>query len=95
MPDSVNSPGQSEEYLDCPFFISERQLDCLRLAAQGQTDQVIARQLLRKDGQPISVRTVRAHLQAARAALGALNTTHAVAIALSRRLIAVITAQGR
>jgi DNA-binding CsgD family transcriptional regulator len=92
MPDCA-SPGQPSEFADsesCPFFISplsSRQLDCLRLAALGQTDQAIARQLTRKDGRPISPRTVQAHLHDACEALGANGRTHAVFIAQGLGLI--------
>jgi DNA-binding NarL/FixJ family response regulator len=70
----------------CPFFVlSSRQREVLALAALGQTDQAIGLKL------SITPRTVRAHLQAARVALGALNTTHAVTIALTRQLISFDT----
>ena len=82
MPDRAVVPGQSEKS-DCPFFISltDRQLEALSLAAQGHTDLGIALAL------NCSRRTAKAHLQGARDRLGALNTTHAVAIAMARRLI--------
>lgn len=82
-------PGQSEES-GCPVFVetqnlasllTERQRQVLSLAAQGHTDYGIALAL------NCSRRTVKAHLQGARDRLGALNTTHAVAIALARQII--------
>ena len=84
MPNSAVMPGQSsDDQGDCPFFLSPTQRRCLILAAQGLTDEAIARQLNR------SARTVRTHLQVARKRLGAVNTTNAVAIALSRQLISI------
>jgi DNA-binding CsgD family transcriptional regulator len=62
-------------------LISGRQREVLYLAAQGLTDRAIARRLA------IAPRTVRMHLQMVREALGARNTTHAVAIALSWRIL--------
>lgn len=77
--------GQSAD-AGCPLFIlTERQRQVLSLAAQGHTDYGIALRL------NCSRRTVKAHLQGARDRLGALNTTHAVALALSRRLIDTVT----
>lgn len=80
MPDRATSPGQSVN-TGCPFFLSPKQRLILSLAAQGLTDVEIARRLGR------SPRTVRTHLENVRERLGAVNTTNAVAIALSRRLI--------
>ncbi len=81
MPDRDVNPGQSEKS-DCPFFLlSARQRQILALAALGLTDREIAQRLAR------SPRTVRHHLAAARELLGAVNTTHAVAIALVAGLI--------
>ncbi|GIK42426.1 MAG: hypothetical protein BroJett011_62590 [Chloroflexota bacterium] len=85
-PDSDFDPGQSTDD-GLPFLISSRQQEVLYLAAMGQTDRAIARNLA------IAPRTVRAHLQAIREALGARNTTHAVAIALSRHILDVEEAQ--
>src|SRR5687768_11715567 len=89
MPDRVETPGQPPDGVGCPFFLSERQRQVLSYAAQGYTDLAIARRLVKPDGQPVKARTVRAHLQAVRVTLGALNTTHAVAIAIAVGLITV------
>lgn len=73
-------PGQSAS-ADCPFFLSFRQRQALGLAAQGLTVPAIARLL------GLAPQTVAKHLQLARETLGAMNTTHAVAIAVAWRLI--------
>lgn len=80
MPDRVNLPGQSAD-VDCPFFLTERQRTALRLAALGYTDHAAARRM------QVATRTVQAHLQSARRVLGAMNTTHAVALAIRHQLI--------
>lgn len=77
----METPGQSALCADCPFFLSKRQREVLTYAAQGLTDRATARQLA------LSPRTVRAYLQQARRTLGAVNTTHAVAIAVGHGLI--------
>lgn len=92
MPDR-NQPGHAAEEtsLACPGFfrlanvspLSERQRQVLSLAARGLTERGIAQELW------IAPRTVQDHLRRARQALGALNTTHAVAIALTHRLIGI------
>lgn len=81
MPDRAGTPGQSV-IMDCPFFVfepvelSRRETEALILAARGLTAFEIGRRMA------IAERTVKDHLYAAREKLGALNTTHAVAIAL-------------
>lgn len=86
MPDRVNVPGPTLAKVG-PFFLannpklSPRQREVLRLAALGYSDQEIAGVLF------LSVWTVRDYLRTARAALGARNTTHAVAVALGNNLI--------
>lgn len=80
MPDREFSPGQSEQ-TDCPFFLSPRQTEVLGLAARGLTAREIALRLM------IEPDTVGTHLALARKMLGALNTTHAVAIAIIAGLI--------
>jgi DNA-binding NarL/FixJ family response regulator len=84
MPDRAIEPGQSVN-TGCPFFVpkrlTDREREALSLAAMGWTTRAIARRL------SVAERTAKAHLQAAREKLDAQNTTHAVAIALSRRLI--------
>lgn len=80
MPDRDGVPGQSERS-DCPFLLSERQIQVLHLAAQGMTDQQIGLHL------GLSPWTVHAHLAGARRVLCAQNTTQAVAIALTAGVI--------
>lgn len=74
---------------DCPLFVakklSPRELEALGYAALGYTSKGIARKL------SIAERTAKQHLQAAREALGARNTTHAVAIALKMQIIRLET----
>jgi len=78
--------GQSAQ-TGCPFFVARkltgREIEALSLAALGLTSKGIARRL------SIAERTAKDHLQAAREKLGAANTTHAVAIAVSRSLIQI------
>lgn len=82
--------GQSVE-TGCPLFCSQkltgRELEALSLAALGLTSKGIARKL------SVAERTAKDHLQAAREKLGAMNTTHAVAIAVSRHLIQIDSAR--
>lgn len=82
MPDRDVVPGLSEES-DGPFLLSPRQGQVLALAAQGFTHQQIGLRLA------LSPCTVRAHLARARERLGALNTTHAVALALALGVISM------
>jgi DNA-binding CsgD family transcriptional regulator len=81
MPDRAVEPGRSVEADRPVFLLSPRQRQALELAARGWTDIEAARQM------DLSPRTVRGHLQAVRLQLRALNTTHAVAIALTHNLI--------
>lgn len=83
MPDCVSEPGRVEQSTRPFFVLSTRQVSVLSLAAKGWTDFQIARQL------GIATRTVRHHLEKARCNLQALNTTHAVAIAVAQNLIEV------
>ena len=62
--------------------LSVREKDCLRWRAMGKSDWEISQILA------ISERTVKFHLECARTKLGAVNTTHAVASAISRGLMA-------
>jgi DNA-binding CsgD family transcriptional regulator len=64
--------------------LTARQLECLRWAAQGKTEEDIGMIIER------SPDTVHFHLQAAVTRLNACNRTHAVAIACTRGLIAVL-----
>lgn len=61
--------------------LTERQLEILRLAANGQQSNEIARVLY------LSPEAVKSHLQNAYRALGALDRANAVAIALVRGFI--------
>jgi DNA-binding CsgD family transcriptional regulator len=63
--------------------LSAREKDCLRWRAAGKSDWEIGQILV------ISERTVKFHLETARTKLGATNTLHAVAIAMSRGLVAI------
>lgn len=62
-------------------MLTDRQLEILCLMAQGHTS-ISAGQVLF-----LSHKTVKAHLHMARTKLGAKNTAHAVAIALSLGVI--------
>ncbi len=62
--------------------LSMREKDCLRWRAMGKSDWEISQILA------ISERTVKFHLECARAKLGATNTLHAVARAMSQGLVA-------
>lgn len=63
--------------------LSPREKDTLTLLATGATRATIA------DSLQISESTLRVYIEGARAKLGAANTTHAVAMALSHGLIVV------
>lgn len=63
--------------------LSPREVDAMTLLAIGYSRAQVADQL------SISEHTVRVYIESARFKLGALNTTHAVARALSRGLIVV------
>jgi len=63
--------------------LTDRQQSVLQLAAEGFTDYQIGRQL------HIAPRTVRHHLEKARAKIGAINTTHAVAIAVGCKVLTI------
>ncbi|WP_152047926.1 LuxR family transcriptional regulator [Aureimonas psammosilenae] len=64
--------------------LAPREIDVLRWAARGRTVRDTAEIL------DLSERTIRFYLELARTRLNALNTTHAVAIALEERLIDLI-----
>jgi DNA-binding CsgD family transcriptional regulator len=63
--------------------LSPRELGAMTLLAKGFSRAQTA------DEMQISEHTLRVYIEAARHKLGALNTTHAVARALSRGLIVV------
>ncbi len=66
--------------------LSNREIDCLRLTSIGKSDEEIGETL------KISARTVRFHIDAAKAKLGANNRVTAVAMALREKLIALLAA---
>lgn len=66
-----------------PRALSPREIDALSLVAMGYSRGQIA------DTLSISEHTLRVYIESARSKLGALNTTHAVARALSRGLIVI------
>jgi DNA-binding CsgD family transcriptional regulator len=61
--------------------LSERERQCLSFVAQGLSSKAISRQL------ELSPRTVELHVARAIARLGALNRSHAVALALRRKML--------
>lgn len=63
--------------------LSPREVDAMTLLAMGHSRAQVADQL------SISEHTLRVYIESARFKLGALNTTHAIARALSRGLIVV------
>jgi DNA-binding CsgD family transcriptional regulator len=63
--------------------LSPREVDAMTLLAMGYNRAQVAQTL------SISEHTVRVYIESARFKLGAMNTTHAVARALSRGLIVV------
>jgi DNA-binding CsgD family transcriptional regulator len=65
------------------MIVSARELDCLKWTAAGKTAWEASRIL------GISERTVRFHLNSAREKLNCANTTQAVAVAVSQRMIAI------
>ncbi|EEX08595.1 autoinducer-binding transcriptional regulator LuxR [Ruegeria lacuscaerulensis ITI-1157] len=68
---------------DSPRALSPREIDAMTLLALGYSRAQVAHSL------SISEHTLRVYIESARAKLGALNTTHAIATALSRGLIVV------
>ena len=61
--------------------LTPREMEVLRLMAQGKTNQEIARSL------SISTRTVKAHINSIMSKLYAANRTHAVLVALHRGIV--------
>ncbi len=78
---ALNSEG--EEHAEIAATLSAREKDCLRWRATGKSDWEISQILA------ISERTVKFHLESARAKLGATNTLHAVAKAMNRGLVII------
>lgn len=73
-------PGRTP---DTTRSLSPREIDAMTLLAIGQSRAQVA------DSLSISEHTLRVYIESARFKLGALNTTHAVARAMSRGLIVV------
>ena len=73
-------PGRREEQSRA---LSPREVDAMTLIAMGYSRAQVAETL------SISEHTLRVYVESARSKLGALNTTHAVARALSRGVIVV------
>ncbi|MDV4143260.1 MULTISPECIES: helix-turn-helix transcriptional regulator [Shimia] len=74
------APGRTPEQSRA---LSPREIDAMTLVAMGYSRAQVAETL------SISEHTLRVYIESARSKLGALNTTHAVARALSRGLIVV------
>jgi DNA-binding NarL/FixJ family response regulator len=70
---SLSAPNRSQH----PMGLSERQLEVLRLAAAGRSNQEIA------DALVLSVRTVERHIADCYAKIGARNRSEATAFALT------------
>jgi DNA-binding NarL/FixJ family response regulator len=60
--------------------LTEREIEVLRLVAEGSSNKIIADQLV------ISPYTVKAHMKSLMSKLGANDRTHAVVIAMKRGL---------
>jgi LuxR family transcriptional regulator, quorum-sensing system regulator BjaR1 len=74
----VPEPGVSRPVRSA---LTEREVQILALSAAGKSAAEIA------DALAISERTVNFHIGTAKRKLGAVNKTHAVALALTQRLI--------
>ncbi len=74
---------ESNRRPDSPRGLSPREVDAMTLLALGYSRAQVAHSL------SISEHTLRVYIESARAKLGAQNTTHAIATALSRGLIVV------
>jgi DNA-binding CsgD family transcriptional regulator len=73
-------PGRQS---DTPAALSPREVDAMTLLAMGYSRAQVARTLT------ISEHTLRVYIESARFKLGALNTNHAIARAMSRGLIVI------
>jgi DNA-binding CsgD family transcriptional regulator len=78
---ALSAEGQEQKAIEAKLSVREK--DCLRWRGTGKSDWEISQIL------SISERTVKFHLESARAKLGATNTLHAVAKAMSRGLIII------
>ena len=74
---------EPEKIADVALALSPRELETLTLLALGYNRALVGQTL------SISEHTVRVYVESARFKLGSMNTTHAVACALSRGLIVV------
>ncbi len=74
---------ETDRQPDAPRGLSPREVDAMTLLARGHSRAQVAHSL------SISEHTLRVYIESARAKLGAQNTTHAIATALSRGLIVV------
>ncbi|WP_171239876.1 LuxR family transcriptional regulator [Ruegeria sp. HKCCA5491] len=74
---------ESDRQPDATRGLSPREVDAMTLLALGYNRAQVAHSL------SISEHTLRVYIESARAKLGAQNTTHAIATALSRGLIVV------
>jgi len=74
---------ETDRQPDSPATLSPREVDAMTLLALGYSRAQVAHSL------SISEHTLRVYIESARFKLGALNTTHAIATALSRGLIVV------
>ncbi len=74
---------ESDRQPDSSRGLSPREVDAMTLLALGYSRAQVAHSL------SISEHTLRVYIESARAKLGAQNTTHAIATALSRGLIVV------
>ena len=63
--------------------LSERERDCMRLLADGLSDERIAERL------GIAARTVRFHIDKAKRTLGATSRAHMIAMALRANLLSL------
>ena len=76
---------EPEKLADVASAISPREIETLTLLAMGYNRAMVAQTL------SISEHTVRVYVASARFKLGSMNTTHAVASALSRGLIVILS----
>lgn len=63
--------------------LTAREIEVLKLVATGHSAEQAAKRLR------LSKRTVEVHIRTTRLKLGATNTTHAVALALKHKMIAL------
>ena len=76
---------EPEKLADVASALSPREIETLTLLAMGYNRAMVAQTL------SISEHTVRVYVASARFKLGSMNTTHAVASALSRGLIVILS----